>query len=252
MPPGGVQQQFASTCSLHHLSRSADCGCSRILNWPCSQARPGSEPSACIREPPAAVLSTFVTVSSKFRIMLATVAQAASSATSSLSIAPPAFPSPPQFLCASSCSKRGQLLAVDTRRRAARLRQAAAPGQAESKPWATRASVGAWRFRHHPPGQPARRFDIRRVVQQHQRLQRRVRRRAANRARLAVRGRRKWSTSAAAKSASRTCTSSGDTDPRRARVRPSPVLAADRPALPQSRRLRRKRWPRRCGRSKAR
>ena len=165
----------------------------------------------------------------------ATAVYAASSATSSSSSGgeSPAFSSLRRRAW-SRAVRRARCSRQPACRRAARRRRAAAgQHQAEGE---GEALVGR---RRRPPssprcGEPARGLDEGDVVQQVQRLQRRVGARLADHARLAAGGVEGASCPAARPCASRTCTGCGGTGPRRVSVH---VLVAVGQLLPQPRRL---------------
>ena len=85
---------------------------------------------------------------------------------------------------------------------------------------------------HDPHGEHARGFDIRRIVQQHERLQRRVRARADRRCIPRASARRTLSGWDARTSAATRCTARGDIDSRRDR---SPIRASENSNRPNSR-----------------
>ena len=118
---------------------------------------------------------------------------------------------------------------VSLPRRLARGRQAEGVGDARSTSSAPPSSRHALRQR-------PRRLDVGRVVHQHQRLQRRVGAARAAPCTSRGRGRRTSPATAAAPSASRTCTSRGGTDPARGSARTSAPRSPRRmPSPPRAR-----------------
>ena len=159
-----------------------------------------------------------VMVSSRFRIVLATVVHAASSAHVRVGFR---GDSPTLSNAAPRCRSRrndGQL-PREQRPQHRRLvrRRPAGGGEAEGVLDALRLVRAA--FDDRALGQRPRRFDIRRVVQQHERLQRRVGQRAAGPCTSRDRARRRSPSTPAARCASRTCTCRAGRDPCRGSAR---------------------------------
>ena len=117
----------------------------------------------------------------------------------------------------------GRVLARGASRSSGRQHLRLARRRRAAKAWrkAHRKPLGRGRapFADHPRGQHAGRLDVGRVVQQHQRLQRRVRPRPLHGALLAASRRRRPAGSGAGTSAASTCRARGGTGSRRGRLR---------------------------------